>query len=95
MTRKRYLSAVIATAIIAVPLGPTEAVMSEQPARPVAHRASAVECPACHSNVVMVAVGGHVQCPACTTVVESCCEGPIPSFTRAFPAPTPFPRSTR
>jgi hypothetical protein len=87
MTRLRYALVVLGLATVAVPLGPTEAIMSYPSARPVAARAQAVECPACHQNVQMVAVGGHLQCPSCTTVVESCCEGPIPSFTQARPTP--------
>lgn len=56
--------------------------MTYQTAKPVASRVQASQCPACGGNVVMLAVGGHLQCPECTTVVESCCEGPIPSFTQ-------------
>jgi hypothetical protein len=42
----------------------------------------AFECPACHKSIVPVQVAGHIQCPECTTVIESCCEGPIPTFAQ-------------
>lgn len=62
--------------------------MSYPNAKPVSPAARAVECPACHHHVSMVAVAGHIQCPRCTTVVESCCEGPIPSFVERNPHTT-------
>lgn len=32
-------------------------------------------CPACGAAVPRVAVHGHVQCGACRTNIEPCCEG--------------------
>lgn len=41
----------------------------------------AVQCPSCLYLVRPVRVAGHAQCPRCTTVMESCCEGETQQIT--------------
>lgn len=83
----------MATAVACL-LVPAENTMPYGNAKPVSPVVRAVECPACHHHVQMIAVAGHIQCPRCTTVVESCCEGPIPSFTQHNP-PLTLRKATR
>lgn len=50
--------------------------MSRRELRPVpSNRPPLDTCHFCHSLVYMVQVAGHLQCPKCNNVTESCCEG--------------------
>jgi len=53
-----------------------------------------IDCPFCHTPLVVIEVHGHLQCDVCHNVVETCCEGAartlLPS-SDPLPLPQPFP----
>lgn len=56
------------------PLPVAEIDLSEMRERAGVKPMDPCRCAACGKDVVPVEVAGHLQCPECTTVIESCCD---------------------